>query len=1355
MKGIKSYIRGMNVDGTQSKEDQSTYYYAKDWRVVTDEGKSTGSLENEKGNVLAFNVPNLPQMTLTDGTIIPAQSNLRIIGWGTIIDTIVIFTTSEDIESPLTSYGQIWKLTFDETTGTISGLSGNDLTIANHLVYNQMVNFSTYHRIGRVIGRYESKEIQNVYWTDFYNAVRVFNIVQPNSLDVALDNISLAPGVDFAQVIVQSVGTGNLQTGAQIQFSYKLIDSAGGETLLAPLSAMYPLTGASTYGNYNDFVGNNNGKTRSITYSLTGLDTSYTTIQHFAVLYTQYNVYKIYKFAEEQVPVNGNMTVTCSNLDSAVEITTTEFNELSSGFDVAKDIEVKDNKLIAANTITENFDVTFDPRAYRFNSSRIALIKDTNLGDITIDGVTKMILTGPGAGTNWTNIDPTHDAINIYNDESDSNWFTSQYKYQSDGTTLGGEGPNVKYTFITHSIAGNFLNNVSTAPPHVTVNHRTTDESINGQLNGDGSTYIISDINQLENNAGAYNEAYFRGYARGEVYRKALIFWSRRGSTTFAEWIGDIRFPDIEDGYPLMNEQFSSPYLYTLGLKFEVNINSLISKEQVKGFSIVRTRREEFDKTKLGTGMLMYFDIQDDSYEDSIIHRYEQYLDGAGGAGNPYQLTDDTIVFSNAENSNYHLSDKPGFNDPQIASNGAKRIAYILSPMGQLYPVAFKDGDFLKTTGYYTAKCGLYYIDTSGTDDDKAYGFQYKLRDYQAATHSREWFQIGKQEIMQVGQYYFSGSSLTNGYTSPNNLMNASYCRDATARKETPLGLGSPKMAVMLTASPTISHNSGDPATFLQWNGSGDYRGLSFGAGDISDEVLFKEVYYCRYVANQYGGNTFEDRSKNVYVSTNHFQTINDTLNITTGKIYTPDVWGGDVFVNYYDDEQIQMYYNQSSAFSTPYDPPVPNKLSVAVCFPTETVCNTDYREGTTWAANKDASSMGAYEGNDYIYNFVWSQENLAETKYFSKDFLIRFTEEHPHQLWASDNKIDGELIDSWRIFRTANRTEVNGIYGPINRIINYRDRLYFYQDKAFGVASINERSVITDQSGQELVLGTGGVFPDYQYISTLTGSYHQFCIVPTENALYHYDARLKKVFKYTGGPNPISDVKGMSSWFANNIIGTITKDDHTLRVIDDGPIGVHAEADYRYNRVLFTFLKENNEKYTISYNEMLDAFESFYTYTPSLYLQYGRRLLSVNPGTKSQAYTHNTGNYGVFYNNAPSTSIIKTILGDNGNVTKIYDNLEYLSEVYDSSKLDVYNETFNRLRLRNEYQDTGLVNLINDSNIKRRMRTWRTYIPRDNSDNKSRIRNPWSELTLEYDNNANKRFVLHDLIYSYTPSPL
>lgn len=352
----------------------------------------------------------------------------------------------------------------------------------------------------------------------------------------------------------------------------------------------------------------------------------------------------------------------------------------------------------------------------------------------------------------------------------------------------------------------------------------------------------------------------------------------------------------------------------------------------------------------------------------------------------------------------------------------------------------------------------------------------------------------------------------------------------------------------------------------------------------------------------------------------------------------------------------------------------------------------------------------------------------------------------------------------------------------------------------AIGIASINERSIITDQSGQQAVLGTGGIFPDYQYLSTITGSYHQFSVVASENGLYHYDARLRKLFKTSQGVTPISDVKGMSSFFDNNIVRSINKEDYTLRTIDGGPTGVHGEVDYRYNRILYTFMMpyfeifgnqsfysgniilDNNiyyivnsdfnytttqpnlllydvteltdyqPRYTIAYNEVIDAFESFYSFYPNIYLQYGRRLLSVNPNASNEAYVHNEGNFCEFYNQVPSISRLVTFLGDNGNITKIFNNIQFLSEAYDTNNVDIYTNTINKFRVRNEYQDTGLINLINNTNIKRRMRTWRLEIPRDITDNKSRIRNPWSELTVEYQNTANQRFVLHELGYNYTP---
>lgn len=223
--------------------------------------------------------------------------------------------------------------------------------------------------------------------------------------------------------------------------------------------------------------------------------------------------------------------------------------------------------------------------------------------------------------------------------------------------------------------------------------------------------------------------------------------------------------------------------------------------------------------------------------------------------------------------------------------------------------------------------------------------------------------------------------------------------------------------------------------------------------------------------------------------------------------------------------------------------------------FPTESYVNTSFRKGATFAANRNGSDMGAYQSNDYtIPSMYYQPNNTVEKGTYAKDFVLKTVEEHPHQLWAGE-KIDGELIDSWRSFKSNNSIEVNGIYGPINAIKVFKDRLYFYQNAALGVASIDERSVVQDDSGQSLVLGTGGVFPNYSYVSENTKEvYINMELLLQKNGLYHYDARLRKVFRLnSNGLIPISDTKRVSSLFYNLTNTLVNNIDKTLSTIEKG----------------------------------------------------------------------------------------------------------------------------------------------------------------------------------------------------------
>lgn len=1421
MKNIKGYLKGMNKDAARSKVDPNTYFDLHNFRVVTEEGSSTGAIETEKGHVLGFTIPDIPLMTLTDGTIIPAQADLKIIGWGTLVDTIVVFTTNETAPNPTNSYGQIWQLEFSETTDEVVGSIGGVLTVSTHLVYNNQTNFSTEHRIGRVIGRYETGNKQRVYWTDNYNPVRTINIADPNSLDIDLDNIDLQPGVNFAVPVIQFSGPGNLPTGAQIQFAYRLISQNGAVTLYSPASTLYPLPASDPLGASYDVLegdGDSNTLNKSVTYEIAGIDQDFDVIEHVAILYNAPDVYTVYKFDESAIPTaSDTLTVTCSDLTTAEQIPLTEYVALSSGFDRAKDIEVKDNRLVAANTTTTNFEIDYDARAYRFNAAREALILDANQGDITIDGTAPV----------WT-IDLEHDAVNPYNIEEDYPTLPPiQYKYQADGVTLGGEGPNINYQFQTIELEA--LDNLEEKadPSHWEASKFSSVEPpfLLGVRDPNNNFLEVERAGQFRQFSGSYNKSFFKGHARGEIYRYGIVFYNSKGSVSFVNWIGDIKFPEPEDGGPWTiggansdpDPALVTPIVKTLGIIFTVDTSSLGT--DITGYSIVRVEREDKDKTRLGSGMIMNWDEQNNGANDALPQQASGVLIGAtwGSAFNFYGVR---------ENPSWHLADKPGFHRPQLTANSAKRLNYLLSPLTKYKDTNFNSraGDYVKTTGYYRARpCELRLPAGDGFSS-----IAYRCREFLSVANSTEptpeRFEIYKGRRLEIGEVILPGTDIIDGgYSGPSFYMrNSSYTIDSGAGGvDIPLGLGNPKLAVTLHQTPTVPHNTGDPAANMVYHLGGDFTGTVGIAPNANGttpytDVWFKEVLYCRYVNNQYGGNKFEDRSVNEYISTGHFQALNPSIPTTMSF----SVFGGDVYVNYVDDESYEYYLEDSTPFKDPYDDPVYG-LSLVVCYPAESDINIDYTEGRRWFADRFINTItpdNEYAHNDFIYNPIWSQENVATQKFFAKDFLSDFIEEQPHQLWASNNKIDGELIDSWRQFPIANATQVNGVHGPINRIINFKDRLYFYQDKGFGVAAIDERSVITDESGQQLTLGVGGVFPDYSYISTNTGSFHQFGVTASENALYHYDARLKKVYRYTGqGSTPLSDLKGMSAYFDNAIDGEIRKSDFTTRITNS--IGIHASPDFRYNRVLFTFLNtvqgvnvnefydrgtnaytftegsiieqggllycviagfsvdagtpprepnlelfvgvnlkrvtEDERAFTVSYNEMLEAFESFYDYKPPLYLQYGRRLLSVNPNSRDEAWVHNEGPYGEYYGGSPAISRLETILAAEGNVTKIFNNIAYKAELYDTNKSDIFNETFDRMRVYNEYQDTTTFNLIVDDNIKRRMRTWRTTIPRDNTDLKSRIRNPWTHLVLEFDNNDNKRHVIHDIIYSFSMSPL
>lgn len=1346
----------------------------------------------------------LGSLGVSASIIVNPSSDLKIIGWGTLRDDVVIFTTSEIQPNPTLSTGQIWKVRFNEQTEEIVDAVNGNLVPSKHLVYNHNMNLSTYHRIGdEVVGRYESASVGRVYWTDNNNRIRTANIYDENLFATLPENLDIVADVKLSKPKIDSIGSGSIPTGSTVQYYYRLVNTNGTQTLYSPGSIILKLTSSDpTTQSYQDYVGTAQGSSnsRSVTYTINNIDTRYDVIEHIAVIWENKDVPIIAKFKEEYIPSSGSITVTHSGDEDVIDITPNEFNALSAGPQKCKSITYKDNRLVVANISTEQFDVDFDARAYRFNSLGICnLYNETGLLEYSLTG-TSLLNT----------ISNTADCLNYYNYEDTPNWDTiHQNKYKSDGITLGGEGINVSYTFTTQQLVGRKTSSYGTQPPFIESTRYTVGD-IESREEGD------YDLNgQFKSFKSPIVEGLFTGYARGEVYRFGLVLYSKKGNPSFVKWIGDIKFPEPYDGYNIGDGDNDNSYLNSLGIQFSIDLSSVIDK--VSAVEIVRVERTTSDKTRLGTGTVLSTfkssNVANNGFDNNVSQAYRTLysltVEGLGDTPDFTNNTRTTTSIIEIDGSNKHcfvLADRPrkGYQDNGNFSNTCLGFISPTTQYSHITGFSINDGDYIKDYGYYVSGYPYLY---HNNDLGGALNRQRELAFYcftgnyiaPALTHKR--YKISTGAIAENGAV-LSTSSLNstnnnNFFGSNEYMLNASYgIHDPSDNDKSnyPLGIGDKKAIITLYTTPTESYFS--PDSQFTWEANRNPT------GDPTLDMYWKEVSYCRFVANQYGGKGYEARSKNDYISTGAY--FYSDINNQTADL---EVYGGDTFVNYFDSEYLQMFNSNVDRYKQ-YES---RKLGFAVGFPCESSINYDLRSGYRWAKDRnDGGVMNTYSYSDNIYYRHYDQDNTARRVYVSEDFLSNFITEHSHMIWASEEKIDGELLDSWRVFLPNNSIEVEGVYGPINKVINFRDRVLYYQSKAVGVAQINEKSTVPDTTGTMLTVGTGGVLVDFDYISTSTGAFHQFSIVKSGGSIYHFDAYLKKIFKLEGGlEKPISDIKGMSSYFAS-LDGAFIDTDLTLDEVNEAA-GVHTVFDPRYNRVIFTIegakqysgvqagytyevgdivyvggvyyenileftapsiplLPSNDSTHwramqtfdgkdtffnavTITYNENLDAFEGFYGYTPKLYLNTGRRIISPDRNVPNTVYQHNKGNYCRYYSLPPEDSEVTILVNKDPMVTKVFNNIEWYSESYDSNGDELYNDTLDSLRVYNEYQDTGERQLSVNTNVKRFMRKWRVSVPR-HEDSLARIRNPHTFVTLKYDNGNNQRFILGDIITYYTPAP-
>lgn len=448
---------------------------------------------------------------------------------------------------------------------------------------------------------------------------------------------------------------------------------------------------------------------------------------------------------------------------------------------------------------------------------------------------------------------------------------------------------------------------------------------------------------------------------------------------------------------------------------------------------------------------------------------------------------------------------------------------------------------------------------------------------------------------------------------------------------------------------------------------------------------------------------------------------------------------------------------------------------------------NTDLKE---WLEEKNVPIS---TDNTFYYNRTYSKQNKESTICSScildpRDLICDST--NYNRLIYSDPSISENNSDNWLVFKANNYYDFDLTKGKLisaDGIENDKVLVRLEQ----GTQIFNAYDTI-QASSTTIQVGTGGMFTSRPQDIAITdlgyaGSQHRD-ILHTEFGHIWGDAKRGDIFKLGTGGGGIEVISnnGMKSWFKEHLPFNILKYFPNINIDNNlNGIGLHYGYDRRFNRILITKLDYNpivdgitysnnkfyyneeeiqlwnpkffcNKSWTLSYNFYNNSWTSFHSYTPLFYVEHidnfdsSVRQLSTNNGNltfKQKNYTHNTTNksYQVFYGKL-EPFIIETH-GKQDINTNTLNSVEYYCEaVRYHNDFDYFynsNKTFNKIIIYNDYQTSGLLNLIvSDPNNFNQRYSYPKVTPNGleilttNSENKWRI-NTFYNVAVDVSNNV------------------
>jgi hypothetical protein len=1223
---------GMNKDMAADSMPNNLYLDAVDIRITTTQGESMGAWTNIKGNTESFTIPSSGDFNGNPWTAL----NPEIIGWTTIRNRIILFVADDS-----DTKGWIYDVQYDPASREILP----SFPVLKY--YNANFNFKKANPI-KAIGRFETDCIQRVYWSDYNNYFRAINLEDEDLATLALGLIDIFPDITYTQPLLKTVTGGGQLTSGEYQIAYRLVTTDGKKSLISPPSNLIHIVSESeTLIQSAQYTGDptqvNTGK--SITIEL---DTSnygdYEKIEFFSVYHSGIASIPEVKFIEE-VSIDSQNTVSFTYTggeDSAFNIELADYTAKSFPFITAKTMTEKDGSLVLANIKGQSVSIqdllavgeTFDAKTIRYNS----LGEDQNTAE-------SLTLT------------PLQLAFNeAYNKDAhwDSDWHTDkQYKYQSNGTTLGGEGPNVTYKFTLEP----YTMDGSPTPGFANVANIPNGYGYDEHVLNDGYDYNNT---TYPNHASPFISGLLRGFKRGETYRIGIVGYTTKGEATFVEFIGDIKFPDIsdiDDTDTVIDAEFPSGIKYfplsltgspstttvgfALGLQVTIDLSTCPTlTDKIKSFQIVRVKREESDKRRLSQGIIKTFwrnavtsqvydfDLRIDSntnalhlnpyYPEPLVLPGPEQIAPAGSLNGTFRMLEDMEPYAPGTTpggvkifDDYYVKGQYlGFYSPEISYNFAN---------ARSLGTALSNNPCLLFTGALSTQSRTLISDQDLTANDLAEStrdYRNTLRStYPITFHSIEnikrWDENKFVEMVDTNDYNVPVTGVFGSYAMRNYYAIDDISKSTNGSNGPGLTAGSDLNDPQLGAGGTtdnpeiykagtsiigkVEKYANDPITGdpVPTASATDYfdpvdidvlgqvtltpeTARMYDTTPIVELIIPKEEVY--------GGFSQNALEANIFIPCSPVLDIQDL--ISSDVISDVKVFGGDIFINMWTLQTGMVEFFDKFYLDSGKQYAQSNGITEVI--PIESTINIDLDYGATLKRGVEYSINGIQftvlrqeTGNAvttngkvnymYGYNGVNSRDNYDLSFFVKPDSLMTDCNVNDLRAYLSNVKINGEAIDSWTQFGINNYTDVDD-YGPINEILNFRDSVWFFQDKAVGIYSINRDAITTTEDGVPTLLGTGAGFGKSQYYTKQHGSIHQWAIKATDTGIYFFDAIHRKIFCIADGNTPLSEIKGIHS-FLQLLPSNVFKRKENE---GDNPIlevGVHIAKDIINDEVIFTFM--------------------------------------------------------------------------------------------------------------------------------------------------------------------------------------